>query len=248
MKERLPPKARLDKIAKIIASFGRWYNGFESIGTEYIPKQGPALIVFYHGLMPLDAWYFGLQYYLESGRLIRGLADRWLFKAPGLKQLVEAVGGIEGSPDIACKLLNEGYLVGVSPGGTREAISGSNHNYKLVWKTRVGFAKLAIDCNVPIIPGFTKNVEELYRAPLVDHPFFQNLYEKTRIPIVPIIGLGLLPFPVKLQTILGEPIQPQEGETPEALAARVKSSIEALIQQHQPKDQTILKALLERLK
>src|SRR4051812_20402638 len=117
-------KQTLDIIAKLITQFGKVYNDFEAIGAENIPSQGPALVVFYHGLMPLDAWYFGLQHYLNTGRLIRGLGDRWLFKTPLMKQLVEAVGAVEGDYKTALKLLKQGELVGVSPGGTREAISG----------------------------------------------------------------------------------------------------------------------------
>jgi 1-acyl-sn-glycerol-3-phosphate acyltransferase len=189
-----------------------------------------------------------MQYYLKSGRLIRGLGDRWLFKTPGLKQLVELVGAIPGEPGAARQLLNDGYLVGVSPGGTREAISGTENNYRLKWNKRTGFAKLAIETGVPIIPGFTRNVEELYRAPLAGSKILQGLYEATRIPLVPIIGLGILPFPVKLQTFFGEKIYARSSETAEDLAERVKKSIEELIRQNQPRKQTVVSALRERLK
>lgn len=240
-------KAVVDKIAKVFTQFGEVYNGFETIGSENIPRQGPALIVFYHGLMPLDAWYFGLQHYLKTGRLIRGLGDSWLFKAPLMKQLVQAVGAVEGNFETAVEMLNAGELVGVSPGGTREAISGKSNNYKLIWKNRTGFAKLAIKAKVDIIPAFTKNVEELYRAPFVETSFFQNLYEKTRLPLVPIIGLGPLPFPVKLTTIIGSPIRYSDDFTPETLTQTTHEAIKSLIAQHQNKNQTILNAIKERL-
>lgn len=240
--------APLDKIAKAITTFGKLYNGFEIIGEDNIPKEGPALIVFYHGLMPLDVWYFGLEYYLRHGRLIKGLGDRWLFKTPGLKQLVETVGGVEGTPETARRLLRSGELVGVSPGGTREAISGTVNNYKLIWKSRLGFAKLAQECKVDIIPGFTRNVEELYRAPFVEHPLIQTLYEKTRWPLVPIVGLGALPFPVKLTTVIGEPIKFDPARTPEELAKLTRTSLEKLMKENQPRRQTILNAVKERWK
>jgi 1-acyl-sn-glycerol-3-phosphate acyltransferase len=242
-----PNPKTLKNIAKIITTFGRWYNGFESFGDEHIPSTGPALVVFYHGLMPLDAWYFGLNYYLKTGRLIRGLGDRWLFKAPGMKQLVRAVGGVEGRPQVALQMLKDGHLVGVSPGGVREAISGTENNYKLIWGKRLGFAKLAIEANVPIIPGFTKNVEEIYRAPFAGTPLFQAIYEATRLPLVPFLGLGPLPFPAKLITYIGEPIHPKPGETPESLKQRTQEALEQLIMKYQPKDQTILSAIKERL-
>lgn len=238
--------ATIERIAKLITSFGKYYNGYEVVGEENVPSEGPALIVFYHGLMPLDVWYFGLHHYLRTGRLIRGLGDRWLFKTPGLKQLVEAVGGVEGRPQVALQLLKEGNLVGVSPGGVREAISGTDHNYRLIWGKRLGFAKLALESNVPIIPGFTKNVEEIYRAPFAGTSLFQSLYESTRLPLVPILGLGPLPFPAKLTTYLGSPIVPTLGETPESLRERTHQALQELIDRHQSKEPSILESIKER--
>ena len=228
-----PNPVVMEYAAKAITRFGEFYNQYKINGLEHIPKNGPALMVFYHGLVPLDFWYFGLKLYLETGRHPSALIDRWLFKTPGLAWFARAVGGVSAEKEVALKMLKEGRLVGVSPGGTREAISGRKNNYRLVWGNRMGFAKLALESGAPIIPGFTENVEGLYHAPFADHPFFQNLYEKTRLPLVPIIGLGPLPFPVKLTTWLGEPIFPKTGEAPEELAARTRQAIEILIENHQ---------------
>jgi len=124
-------------------------------------------------------------------------------------------------------------LVGVAPGGVREAIAGQENAYRLVWGERKGFARLALDAQVPIVPGFTQNVESLYHAPMAGHPFFQRLYEKTRLPLVPIIGIGPLPFPVKLTTWLGAPIHPEANDTVDSLTTRTKMAIESLIHEHQ---------------
>lgn len=226
-----PNDQLLSQIAKTITKFGEFYNKYEIKGVENIPEGG-ALIVMYHGLVPLDLWYFGLKVYLLTGRLPAALVDRWLTKTPGLAWLTKSVGAVSADFEIALKFLKEGNLVGVAPGGVREAISGSANNYKLIWGKRQGFAKLAIEAGVPIIPGFTQNVEGLYKAPFAGHAFFQNLYEKTRLPLVPIIGIGPLPFPVKLTTYLGPPVQPHKGETPDKLVERTRHSLEALIAEH----------------
>jgi 1-acyl-sn-glycerol-3-phosphate acyltransferase len=238
---------RLEKLAQVLTAFGRSYNGYSMHGEQNIPKVGPALIVFYHGLVPLDAWYFGLEYYQKHGRMIRALGDNFLFQTPGLKQIAHTVGCIPGDPTSAQGLLERGHLVAVSPGGVREAISGRSNNYKLLWKNRVGFAKLALKSGVPIIPGFTQNVEQLYTAPFAEHPMIQKAYEKTRLPLLPILGVGPLPFPVKLTTYIGEPILPHKGETPEKLAHRTKDALESLILKHQAPKQTIFEALLDRV-
>lgn len=236
----------LPLIAKVISKFGEIYNGFESQGEENIPSTSGALIVFYHGLMPLDAWYFGLQYYLKSGRLIRGLGDRWLFKTPLLKNLVRSVGALEGSPKTAVDLLKSGELVGVSPGGVKEAVAGTSKNYQLVWGQREGFARVATEAQVSVIPAFTVNVESLYLSPLSDHPIFQTLYEATRLPLVPIIGIGPLPFPVKVKTVIGKPIPFDPNRTPNELVKETRKALEQLIADHQPKQTSVLKALKRR--
>jgi 1-acyl-sn-glycerol-3-phosphate acyltransferase len=246
--ESKPHDNFLKYFSRAVDFFARYYNGFEARQTEYIPQKGHGLIVFYHSNSALDAWYFGLQYYINTGRMIRGLADDWLFKTPGLKWMMKAIGAVPASPEAALELLNDGHLVGVAPGGVREAVMGSPGNYKLSWGNRIGFAKLALNAKCPIIPAFTENVNQMYKTPFAHHGFFQNVYEKTRLPIIPFVGLGILPFPVKLRSWVGEPILPRDGETPEELAQRTKLALEKLINKHQTVNQTVLGALKQRLK
>lgn len=228
-----PDPTWMPRIAKFVTAIGKAYNRYEIKGLEHVPRQGKAMVVMYHGLVPIDFWYFGLELYLQTGRNPVALVDRWLMKTPGLKWFAKAVGCIEANREETKKLLEEGHLVGVSPGGVKEAIKGSSKSYQLTWGRRKGFAEIALETQSPIIPGFTENVEGLYKAPGADSPFFQSLYEKTRLPLVPIVGLGPLPFPVKLTTHLGPPIYPEATETAEELAARTKLAIEKLIADHQ---------------
>lgn len=227
-----PNKRLLPWIAKGITGFGKLYNHYQVKGLEHLPSQGGALLVLYHGLVPIDFWYLGLTIFQETNRVPCALVDRWLFKTPGLKQLTQAVGGIVAEREVALQVLREGHIVGVSPGGTKEAISGNKNHYQLVWGGRKGFAELAIQAQVPIIPGFTQNIEGAYKTVGADRPFFQNLYQKTRLPLVPIYGLGPLPFPVPLTTWLGEPIS-SEGQSVEDLVEKTRLAIESLIQRYQ---------------
>ncbi|MGE3974682.1 MAG: lysophospholipid acyltransferase family protein [Bdellovibrionales bacterium] len=236
-----------DKLGKIIVWFGKIYNGFEVHGMHHIPLDRPALLVFYHGLIPIDAWYFGLHFYLEKKVLIRALGDRWLFRTPGLSWICRAVGAIPGDPKIAAALLKNGALVGVSPGGVREAIKGMSNNYKLVWGDRMGFAKVATEAQVDVIPVFTENIDETYIAPYAEHPIFQSLYHMTRLPLVPILSLFGLPFPVKLRTWVGEPIRFDPDRSVEELRDLTAQALNELIEKHQTKDQTVVDALKKRL-
>jgi 1-acyl-sn-glycerol-3-phosphate acyltransferase len=155
---------------------------------------------------------------------------------------------IPGEPEAACQLLREGHKLFVSPGGVREAIAGREWYYRVHWGQRLGFARLALRAQVPLVPVFGENVEELYRAPGVHARPIQALYERTRLPLVPIVGLGPLPFPVKIRTWIGPPVVPVAGETPEHLRDRTRDALQALMDAHQPRRPRLLRGLVERLR
>ena len=246
-----PPSAdrtpRRDTVTAAMLAFGRAWNAYEVRGAEVIPLDRPALIVWYHGLIPLDAFYFGSWFYQRHGKMVRALAERLVFEIPGLRELALDMGAVPGTRDAALELLGQGHLVAVSPGGVREAIAGRAKSYQLVWGERLGFAKVALQAGVDIIPAFAENIDEAWRSPGVHHPRVQAFYERTRIPVVPIVGAGLLPLSVKLRSWVGEPIRALPGESPESLRARTASAIEALIRLHQGPRPRLPRALLQRL-
>jgi 1-acyl-sn-glycerol-3-phosphate acyltransferase len=237
---------RLTAFARVVTRFARTYHQYEVHGASHIPAEGPALIVTYHGPLPLDALYFSLQHYLETGRMIRGLADRKMYDAPLLHTFFTLVGSIPGAQEGALELLRAGHLVGVFPGGVREAIRGSTKNYQLVWNQRVGFARLALEAGVDIIPTFTENIDEVYRMAFAGNAMMRELHERTRLPTAFPIGVGLLPFPVKLRSWVAPPIKADPGTTPEVLAERTRQAMEQLIHDHQRPGQTVTGAILER--
>ncbi len=44
-------------------------------------------------------------------------------------------------------IFKEGDLLAISPGGVREALF-SDENYKMIWNSRIGFAKVALKAQV----------------------------------------------------------------------------------------------------
>ena len=228
--------------------FGEAWNAYEVREDHHIPRDRPALIVYYHGFIPIDAFYFGAWYYQRHGVLIRALADRLIFEIPGLAQLATAMGAFSGTREATLALLQQGHLVGVSPGGVREAIAGTANSYQLVWGDRMGFAAVALEAGVPIIPAFCENIDEAYRSPGVRRPSIQRFYERTRVPVVPFLGAGILPFPVKLRSWFGPPIVAAPGETPASLRERTRAAILALIAAHQSPPPRLPRAILQRLR
>ena len=83
----------------------------------------------------------------------------------------------------------------ILPGGVREAMFG-DENYQILWGERIGFAKVALEAKIPIIPIFTKNCREAFRTISFGRNILLKLYEIIRLPCVVMYG----GFPVKLVT------------------------------------------------
>lgn len=235
-------KARV-AISLLWECHGWIWHGYELVGLENIPVKGPALVVYYHGAIPVDYYYMNSRVWLIKKRLMRSIAAEFLFKTPGLRLLMHVIKAMPGTVDHVAELLQEGEIVSVAPGGIRES-QFSDEQYGLVWNGRLGFAKAACKGRAPIIPVFTKNIREAYRT----FPFFKEafrwFYEKTKIPLlVPYGG-----FPVKLVTYIGEPIPYDPNATLEEVSEKVASAIKSLILKHQTLPGSIVSALLQRLK
>ncbi|XP_028592770.2 DGAT1/2-independent enzyme synthesizing storage lipids-like isoform X2 [Podarcis muralis] len=158
----------------------------------------------------------------------------------GIKLFYKVHGLTHDGREECVEILRKGYLLGVLPGGAREALF-SDENYSLLWGSRKGFAHVARDAKVPIIPIFTKNLREGYRALGKIWPF-KWLYERTRWPIVPVYG----GFPVKFCSYVGDPIPYDPNITVEELVEKTKRAIEDLRDKHQKMPGSIQRALLER--
>ena len=87
----------------------------------------------------------------------------------------------------------------MAPGGGLEAQCGSQ-NYELNWKKRSGFAKVAHEAGVPIIPVFTENCRETIVNLQTGLKWWRFLFDWTKIPLTPLYG----GFPVQMVTHIGK--------------------------------------------
>nr|XP_060631299.1 LOW QUALITY PROTEIN: monoacylglycerol/Diacylglycerol O-acyltransferase-like [Anolis sagrei ordinatus] len=217
----------------------RIWNGYEVCGLEKIPN-GPALVVFYHGATPIDFFYFMAVVLIKKKRILHIVADHFVFSLPGFKLLLDVFSVLHGTQEECGKALSKGHLLAIAPGGVREALF-SNENYVLIWGNRKGFAQVAIDAKVPIIPMFTQNVRESIRS-LGGLSLFRLMYEYLRLPIVPLYGN----FPVKLRTYVGDPIPYKAKVTADELADKAKTAVQSLIDKHQKIPGNVFRAVMER--
>ncbi|KAK3579115.1 hypothetical protein CHS0354_022135 [Potamilus streckersoni] len=228
-------------VAAVWFAQARVWHGYELIGLEKLPNQGPGLIIYYHGTLPVDFYYLTASCLIKKNRHIRAVGDKFLFSIPGWKLMMDVFRVTPGTVHSCIDVINRGHLLGIAPGGVREALFG-DENYPIIWCRRTGFAKVAVQTNVPVYPVFTQNVREAFRTPAIGKKLLRKLYEKTRLPIVPIYGF----FPVKLRTFIGDPVFPRKDETPDQFSDRVEAEIQQMIFKHQRLPGSILHALLDR--
>ena len=95
-----------------------------------------------------------------------------------------------------------------------------------MWKKREGFAFVAREANVPIIPMFTENIRDAYVNMESGMILWRKIYDLTKVPLTPLYG----GFPVKLTTHIGQPIYPDKYETLADFRMAALKAMEDLIQ------------------
>lgn len=227
------------KVGRFWLTFARIWHGYEIKGLENLPKS-PSLLIAFHGALPVDGYFLMHSVFLKTGRQLCGVTDRFLAKFPGFKYYSQCFQMSPADLNGCIDWIKSGKTLMILPGGAFEG--HMSENYKLEWRNRLGFAKVALETKVPIVPIFTTNIQEGYRTIGIFMGFWRSFYERTRYPLVPMYG----GFPVKLTTYIGEPIQIEEGMTPEELKGLVMKQIENMIKKHQRRPGSILLALRDR--
>jgi 1-acyl-sn-glycerol-3-phosphate acyltransferase len=211
---------RLLRAAHAAAGLATRYHRAELHGAERLPA-GPALLVGNHGLFGLETLAFFWLLHDRTGRLPKGLADRILFGNAVTRPIVERVGGHVGTRETALRLLREGHLVVCYPGGSREVFKAPRDRYRLRWDRAVGFARVAIEAGVPVVPFAGLGVDESF-VNLGHLRAARSLLGRYAVPI----ALG--PFPTRFRFVLGRPIVPPEDP---AQAPLLRSAAERAVLQ-----------------
>ncbi len=161
--ERLIPRADLDErdpdyirehlpLMWLFATL--WYRG-EVRGLGNIPDSGPVLLVGNHsgGNMTPDTIVFTLAFntYFGVERPFFQLAHNLVLSMPALAQL-RKFGTVAASPANASKALDSGAALLVYPGGDYEVHRPIWQRNRVDFDRRMGFIRLALDQDVPIVP------------------------------------------------------------------------------------------------
>lgn len=187
------------------------------VGLENVPREGAVLLVGNHTLFGLlDLPLMVEEIHRERGRWARGLAEHTHFLVPGWRDLLMRAGAVRGTRANCRALLAAGEAVLVYPGGGREVAKRKGEKYQLIWKQRLGFARMAVEAGCPIVPFASIGVEDAFDIVVdADHPLLRPVraaYEALggNWDIVPPLARGLGPTPLprreQIRFAFGDPI------------------------------------------
>lgn len=167
-------KQEMDQIKRLLAPWRRLTAPLVR-GMENVPDDRPLLFVGNHTTYGiLDAPLLFLELYETRGIFLRSLGDRIHFNVPFWGKQLEKYGVIVGSRDHCAALFEDNECVLVFPGGAREVSKRKDEKYRLVWKERVGFARMAIEYGATIVPFAAVGAEDLFHIVADADDLFQT--------------------------------------------------------------------------
>ncbi len=242
----ISPHGRL--IQRLFTGVGRaigWWTRLEYEGPERLIEP-PALIVANHGFGGIfDLNAFTLAALAERLRprddveftfLTHQLA--WTL---GVGPYLEAAGAAVASPASAMEALAKGHYVVVMPGGDLDAGKSFRRRNEIVFGGRTGFARVALEARVPIIPVVMSGAGETLLVlwdgqPLARLLRLPQLARTKTLPVSLSVPYGLsigiagmlpyLPLPAKMRAAVLDPIDAWDDETPRLLATRVEAAMQ----------------------
>lgn len=192
-----------------IAFLHRRYFRSEVHGVENVPTGRVLLVANHSGQVPLDGAMIGAAMFMdaEPPRIIRAMVEKWANSLPFVSLLFARVGQVVGVPENAKRLLQQGEVLLVFPEGARGISKTFDQRYKLT-EFGLGFMRLAIETDTPIVPVGVIGAEEQY----VSVANVQAVAKILRMPAFPVIPQlfipgGQLPLPTKYRIWFGEPMR-----------------------------------------
>lgn len=269
---KAPPSQKFDLLLRGL----RWYFDPEFLHLERSSRRRPTLFVANHSVWNVfDAMLFADALYRERGIVLRPLSDRGHFRVPLWRDLLVQQGSVLGSRENCAALMRQRENVLVFPGGAREVFKRKGESYRLLWKERYGFVRLAIEHGYTITPYATVGAEEsldvvldagdYMRSPVGRYLASSGIAERhlrggeELPPLVRGLALTPLPRPEKMYFVVGKPMdmRPYRGrhEEPGTLRRvrdRVARQLESLISEgrlHRSRDARsgIVRRTLNRL-
>jgi 1-acyl-sn-glycerol-3-phosphate acyltransferase len=230
-------------LRRIASGAVRRYNRLEVIVDAPLPDE-PALLVANHGFGGiLDLNVFAIFAALDELGVDREVISlthhmAWLMR---VGPIIEAAGARPANRESAVAAFAAGHHVLVLPGGDLDAGKPWRRRNDIVFGGRTGFARLAMDADVPIVPIVTAGAGEsllvLSDGQRIAKAVGADRYLRTKaLPVsvsvpwglnVGLVGLApYLPLPTKLLTRVLPAMRPNPGEASAKYAERVQHAMQ----------------------
>jgi 1-acyl-sn-glycerol-3-phosphate acyltransferase len=220
----------------VAAFFHRFYFRTTVKGVENVPTGRVLLISNHSGQVPLDGMLIGATMFLdaEPPRLIRSMVEKWTQTLPFVGTAFSRVGQVVGVPENARRLLELGEAITVFPEGARGISKPFRERYKLT-DFGLGFMRLALETDTPIVPIAVIGAEEQYVS-FGNSDLVARALGWPSFPLIPQVLFpgGQLPLPTKYRIQFGEPMafegDPDDDDAViEEKVARVKGTIQSML-------------------
>ncbi|MEL6180785.1 MAG: lysophospholipid acyltransferase family protein [Myxococcota bacterium] len=226
-------------VLPFVAWVYRRYFRVEAHGLEHLPAGSVLLVANHSGQVPLDGMMIAASCLLDAPqpRMVRSMIERWVPTLPFVSWFFARCGQILGTRENFRLLNSRGAAILVFP----EGIRGINKTYDKAYQLQrfgLGFMRLALENNLPIVPVAVIGAEEQAPA-LYNARGLARLLGAPALPITPtfpLLGpLGFLPLPVRYRLYYGEPMTfsgdpDDEDRVVEDKVSEVRTALEALIQ------------------
>lgn len=194
-------------VLALSAFLHRFYFRSEVHGIEHLPEGRVLVIANHSGQIPLDGLIIGTALMLdaEPPRFPRSMVERWSAELPFVSVLFPRCGQVVGSPDNARRLLEQDEALVVFPEGSRGISKTFDHRYQLE-EFGLGFMRLALETNTPIVPVAVVGGEEQLISVANVRPL-AKLLGMPAFPVIPQLFLGMaFPLPTRYRIYFGEPL------------------------------------------
>jgi 1-acyl-sn-glycerol-3-phosphate acyltransferase len=220
----------------VAALFHRFYFRTEVFGVDRVPQGRVLLIANHSGQIPVDGMLIAASMFLdaEPPRIVRSMVEKWSQTLPFISTLFSRVGQVVGVPENARYLLDLGEMVLVFPEGTKAISKSFAERYKL-HEFGLGFMRLALETDTPIVPVAVIGGEEQYIS-LGNAERIAKALNMPAFPIIPQLLLpgGQMPLPTRYRIYFGDPMSfdgdPDDDDgVVEEKVERVRSTIQSML-------------------
>ncbi len=220
------------------AFFHRLYFRTEVRGVDSVPHGRVLLVANHSGQVPIDGMLIAcaMFYDAEPPRFIRSMVEKWTQTLPFVGTFFQRVGQVVGVPENARRLLDLNEAVLVFPEGAAGVSKPSSQRYALT-NFGLGFMRLALETNTPIVPVAVVGGEEQY----INLGNSRRMAKLLGMPVFPMIPQWFvpgaqMPLPTKYRITFGTALH-FDGDPDDEDAAiqhkvdRVRDTIQGMLRE-----------------